>query len=258
MDNKYWSIDTDKIVNHDFLVDVKKFHQSTCSINRLSTLNHLDSELIEWLKVNELTQNIPNNFNKEIILSKSKVENRGSKRNFTHKSITKDELSTILSNAFGANTTNFKRPYPSAGALYTITPIIVVLSDDKFLEMGCYVYNSYKNSLLQIKKYNLNEIEELKRNIYILPNNEFVSNYFIAYAIDLKKSLAKYNKRGYRYSLIEVGLMCQSFRNALLKAKSTDEIGELVWAGFDDNALTTLIGLNTSDFPIAIIQWFGK
>lgn len=258
MNNKVWSMDLDEIVDDESLIDVKKFHQSTCTINRYSGLNPLDSKVLQWLKENEYTQTLPNNYLQEIQLKKEKRTNIGSKRNYSKNYITKYEMSKILFKAFGSKVINPSKPYPSAGALYPITPVLVVLEDDEYLKRGCYIYNCYKNSLLHIKVFTYSDIKEIKNIISFLPNNEFISNYFMAYAINLKKAIAKYKKRGYRYSLIEIGLMCQSLRYALHHNDFCDEMGELIWAGFDDNALTNILGLNVSDFPIGLIQWFGK
>lgn len=49
--------------------------------------------------------------------------------------------------------------------------------------------------------------------------------------------------------------MCQSFRESISKFNN---LGDFCFAGFNDNALTYLSGLNPRLAPVALIQWFGE
>lgn len=257
MGNNIWDYDLDKLIDPKSLKDVKKFHQSTTLANRMNSVKPINDKLLEWLKKAEYSQSLPNIYEYEVMLTEGTEIKNESKRKYSKRPLNKEEISIIMSNAFSFNKGYDHKKYPSAGGLYTITPVLCVLDkNNDFLECGSYVYDSKRNSLKKINTFSNCDLKEIVNILPPLPNKEVISNYFIAYAIDIKKAIAKYKKRGYRYSLIEIGLMAQTLRNTL--DNFNDELGELCWAGFDDNALSSLIGLNVSDFPVGLIQWFGK
>lgn len=173
------------------------------------------------------------------------------------KNIDFETLSKLLIDSFAQDDVNNKRRYPSAGNLYTVTPILVYLDTENLeMEAGSYVLDTNRRSLKLIEKFEENKIIELSELFYTLDKDSLYSNYLIAYAVNFKKTLVKYKRRGYRFALIEIGAMCQVFRETI--RRNCSDIGELCWSGFDDNALTYILGLNPRDFPVALVQWFGK
>ncbi|WP_149031724.1 hypothetical protein [Geobacillus thermodenitrificans] len=100
--------------------------------------------------------------------------------------------------------------------------------------MGAYILDT---TSLTLKRYCSWSRDELREFLMVLNpvENRIYSPYLIGYAINMKKAVAKYKRRGYRHALIEIGLMAQCFRES---CKEEERIGEFCWSGFDDNALT--------------------
>ncbi|MCF6136514.1 hypothetical protein [Pseudalkalibacillus berkeleyi] len=246
----------DKILDEKTLHAVTKFHQSTSWHMPFNW--GLDEDTQEWMDLVENTDVLPENVDDEIVFDRdTQYEHQyGSSRNFKlDYAFSKYQVGKILENAFGRTHLLGSKPYPSAGALYPVIPLLFVL-DSKAIEdegsEGCYVYDSTNHKLLLIKSFTTSDIEKLKR--HLCPNDGFFSHLAMGYAIDFKRAITKYKKRGYRHGLIEVGLMAQSFRHSL---DAFPDMGEFCWSGFNDNALTHLAGLNPKLAPITLMQWFG-
>lgn len=246
----------DKILDEKALHAVTKFHQATSWHMPYSW--GLDEETQEWMDLVENTDVLPENTEEEIVFNQdiSYEHDFQSVRDFRlDKPISKDQIGAIFQGAFGRTNPRGSKPYPSAGALYPIIPLLYVLDSNAIGgggEEGCYVYDSTNHKLLLIKSFGTSEIERLKR--HLCPNDDFFSHLAVGYALDIKRAITKYKKRGYRHGMIEVGLMAQSFRHSL---HAIPEMGEFCWSGFNDNALTHLSGLNPKLAPIILMQWFG-
>lgn len=167
-----------------------------------------------------------------------------------------EELSNILLKAFGRRHSTNKKNYPSAGGLYPIMPVLIVLNHEVLEGIeapGSYLYSATHHELILLKSFTKQEVEVIFNNFN--HSNLMNPNLGIAYAIDMKRSITKYRIRGYRHSLIEVGLMAQSFRQAICEY---ERLGEVSWSGFNDNAFTHAIGLSPRLAPVALLQWFGE
>ncbi|MGM7700510.1 hypothetical protein ACSVDE_02230 [Pseudalkalibacillus sp. Hm43] len=246
----------DKVLDERTLQTVTKFHQST-------TWNMpfnwgLDEDTQEWMDLVENTDVLPENADGEIVFDQDSPHEHPfqSTRDFiVHKPLSKVRIGEIFQGAFGRDTYRRSKPYPSAGALYPIIPLLFVM-DSSAIESegieGCYVYDSTNHKLSLIKPFTASDIEKLKR--HLCPNDDFFSSLAVGYALDLKRAITKYRRRGYRHGLIEVGLMAQSFRHSM---ERYEDMGEFCWSGFNDNALTHVAGLNPKLAPILLIQWFG-
>jgi len=169
-----------------------------------------------------------------------------------------DTLANILYLSFGRDENKQSKRYPSAGALYPVLPLIYVFNENIIKEenipKGCYLYYGDEQKLFCLKHWSEEDLIVIKSKINLL-NSSLYSNICIGYAIDIKKAIVKYGKRGYRHALIEAGAMCQSFRE--VSNNINENIGDFCWSGFADNALTYLSGLNPRLAPITLIQWFG-
>ncbi|WP_181399177.1 SagB/ThcOx family dehydrogenase [Apilactobacillus micheneri] len=236
---------------------LRRFHNQTVWINTNNKKSSLSNEQTEWLKNNsDLSSNyLPNIYDKEISLKEETfIKNRGSIRKFSKEAINIDLIASLLNKAFGSNNHGYSRRYPSAGALYTVVPILYVFNNNGDIKSGIYVYDPQKYRLLRIKN-NIIHDKNLIRSIAINSSKSFLpSNYSIGYAVNLNGSISKYGLRGYRHALIEVGLMAQAFRESCLDLN----IGEYCSSDFDDFEVTYESNLNLRDMPICLLQWFGR
>lgn len=69
----------------------------------------------------------------------------------------------------------------------------------------------------------------------------------------MTRTVVKYNYRGLRHMLIEVGSMAQAFRLNGLAIIS--DFGDISWSGFDDEKLKSSLGLKNMN-PV-LLQFFG-
>ncbi|KOR94822.1 hypothetical protein N231_05435 [Geobacillus stearothermophilus ATCC 12980] len=210
-----------------------------------------------WLGEVEYTDILPDTFEEEIPLVAEPTYIEGSTRNYDL-SYQMDEitLGNIMYKAFGRGEGTMSKRYGSAGGLYPVMPLLFVLRKESITSLpnpGVYMFNPFSISMYRIKTWNKRDLEQLKVAICL---DDFISPFAMAYAIDLRRTVTKYRKRGYRHALIEVGLMAQSFRESLREVNK--ELGDLCWSGFNDNAITYLAGLNVRLAPVVLLQWFGK
>lgn len=247
------------VLSNKLLEEVIRMHQEGCWISEVF-FEH-DKNLLEWMSLVEFTDIIPEAYEKSFYFNiKPKVvERTRSCRTFSKRwSIQMDDFGAILRDSFGRFANTLTKNYPSAGGLYPILPIVYIFDENVLRGVpikGCYLFDSTKLQLILLKEYDEKTMKMVRRQINPTENRLF-SNLAIGYAIDIKRAITKYRKRGYRYALIEVGAMSQCFRETI--SKFDNKLGDFCFAGFNDNALTYLSGLNPRLAPIALIQWFGE
>lgn len=245
------------IVSEKKMNEVLKLHQKMTWHNDNRLYNNAKN-LNSWIDMVVMTDVLPVYSEKSIPLISNNdfdLEDVQSVRNFKANFQVKfEELSEILLRAFGRRKVTKHKNYPSAGGLYPVIPILVILDQNVIEEVeapGSYIYNATDHELILLKRFTDQDIKKLRKNISYSDNYKVM----IAYAIDIKRSIAKYRVRGYRHALIEVGLMAQSFRHAIWKY---EHFGEVSWSGFNDNALTHSLGLSPRLAPVTLLQWFGE
>ncbi|MBE2914311.1 hypothetical protein [Anoxybacillus flavithermus] len=255
-----WDIFQERALSQRIITDVIKFHQSSVFF-RVKNMrsSFISPDVRVWLENVECTDVLPDIFEEEIPLSIEKVRINGSNRSY-NLSYRMDEktLGAIMYKAFGRDNETLSKRYGSAGALYPVMPLLLVLKPNVISSLpmpGVYMFNPLSNSIYRIRKWTEKDLEKLKECIFI-DGEEFVSSLVMAYAIDIRRAVTKYGKRGYRHALIEVGLMAQGFRESLREVK--ENLRDLCWSGFNDNALTYLVGLNVRLAPVVLLQWFGE
>lgn len=254
----YWDLMLYKIMDNHSFNDVMKFHQSSTMVKNGSSISPYNQEVLQWLNQVENTDIVPNFFELEVHLPPvSKINHQGSIRSFKlNEPLGLSLLSQILHLSFGRSAESTSKRYPSGGGLYPVFPVLVILEGyNSDYPRGSYIYDNKHNSIKLIKQWSDEDFETLQGTINSWERRMY-SNYFIAYAIDIPRAIAKYKRRGYRHALIEVGTMAQSLRESILDLNQS--LGDLCWSGFDDNALTYLLGLNPRICPVALIQWFGR
>lgn len=255
-----WDIQADYLLDYDVFDKVARFHQSTTFTYKKNQIpKGVRQDLYTWLLENERKLSLPKNYISKVKLNDFKLEQRNSPLNFDNQYIIPFKLlSEILHRSFGADKKSKSRSFPSAGALYPIIVLVLVFDKSKIdgiVDNGVYFYNVYENSLLQIQKWEKNDMEKIANAFYL--NEGFPSPIAIGYSIDMRKSLLKYRTKGYRHALIEIGLMAQRLREVLISI-TNNTFGERCWSGFSDNSLTYYSGLNVRHSPITLVQWFGK
>ncbi|MBQ5153378.1 nitroreductase family protein [Macrococcoides caseolyticum] len=262
MSEKYrldWDINSELLLNKKQLNDIIKFHNKTIFTfhNKVPGMK-ISANMMTWLKNNEFKQTIPQGYIDVIELEKidnKDIDVKSIENSHLDNEILFFELSKILNNSFKFNKGGNKI-YPSAGALYPINVLLIVINSEKVERIeknGVYLYDAQDEALILYKAWDEKDISDFKRHMNCEEN--VLGNICIAYSLDLRKSILKYEYRGYRHGLIEVGLMAQSLR---MELHNLGKFKERCWSGFSDNSLTKLCGLNVRNSPIIMTQWIDK
>lgn len=169
---------------------------------------------------------------------------RKSIRDFSTRPVSFEQISTLLYFSAGIKRRVRSRTskvasqvplrfYPSAGARYPIETYVIVLRSDK-LRRGVYHYNVKRNGLELV--FPVVPRKDIK-GIFV---DNWVSSAPIIVVLGavFQRTQVKYGERGYRYTLIEAGHICQ---NMLLVAASIG-LGACPLGGFLDDKLNLLIG----------------
>lgn len=215
--------------------------------NKLSSQNQsLNSNILDIEGTSPML-----NFDKEKGIHLPSIHsNIKTERNFTNFNISMDDLMKTISQVFVPNEANH-RVYPSAGALYPVIPLFVVTKQiTPELSIGIYSID-YLNKTLRKTKFNYN-FEKLGECISPY-NGSLLSPIFICYSFAVERTVGKYNYRGFRHMLIEVGEMSQSFR--LIGKNNILNFGDASWSGFNDLQLKNNLGLHKLN-PV-LLQFFG-
>ncbi|MBN8194219.1 hypothetical protein JI667_18980 [Bacillus sp. NTK074B] len=254
-----WDILQERALSTEVLDKVIKFHQSGSFFrSKKMESTFISHDIMSWLEKVEYTDILPDVFEEEIKFDVDPTLNEGSTYDYDLNYLYQgQDIIQTMHKAFGRGENSTSKRYPSAGGLYPVIPLLFVFKENIVEDIpvpGVYMFNPYTSSIYRIKSFTETTLKDLK--VAICLEEDFVSNVAIAYSIDLRRSVTKYRARGYRHSLIEVGLMAQSFRESLLEENVG--MGDLCWSGFNDNALTHMAGLNVRLAPITLLQWFGK
>lgn len=239
--------------------EVLFFHNKTVLINNKNMVGITSSEELEWAKNNEFKENQPNIYLERFNMGQINNNFKRSCREFSAKKLTVSEISFLLNSSFGWDKDSFGKRYPSAGALYPITPIFYlfeeVATDNNKLPPGVYMYKGDTSDLYLLKRISESELAQFLQVFDYNFGEELPSKYCIGYSLNIKKAVSKYKHRGYRHGLIEAGALAQSFRESV---KELGDIGEFCSSAFDDFKVTWLSDLNVREAPIVLLQWFGK
>lgn len=245
----------EEIENKYVTQEVLKFHYRTMNRIKNNVVNYKNpADIYSWSSTVEGKDILPDFYEEIIKLDIKKHKQIHSCLQFNKEYfIDVDDLGNILFDAFGREAPYSSKKYPSAGALYPVIPLVIILEESNSdITPGCYVFDSTEVRLFRITNWtkdNVNEVKELLNY-----NKCSLPPHCIAYALDFRRALTKYNEKGYRHALIEVGLMAQSFRQSL---QNFESLRDRCWSDFVDLPLTSLCGLNIRLCPITLIQWFG-
>lgn len=174
----------------------------------------------------------------------SSLRNRSSFTNGPNsRTLSRDELLSILFCSYGVDDSTGTRPIPSPGRLYPleIYPLVINSND---IERGLYHYNPGRNVLEQPAdtEYiteNFGPLDQfISRNWYHIEENDELNVMLLVTGIP-SRSTRKYGERGYMFTLIETGALIQ----ALQLAAGALGIGSRAYARFDYKHTTELLGL---------------
>ena len=166
-----------------------------------------------------------------------------------------EEIYRFIGSVFSTskNMNNFSpRTYPSAGGLYPVQVVVAHRNTSDLEEWESLHYISSTNSIESLSKFTSAEML-----CYIGHTDTFdprSADFIVAYLVLPCLSIAKYEPRGYKFSLLEVGTMQESARQA----------GELsgwqsrAYGYYDELGIAALFGLNPDRAWIEGLQFFGR
>lgn len=249
-----------KIEGKKYLSD--SFHIAT--YNKKINMKGVDSGLIpqSWIKIHFKTYpRLKSILLEKVNYSKKKLpylfnllKKRRSSRAFSGKSISKSELSYLLTascglvNFGGGNDT--RRAYPSAGARYPLEvyPLIIHCNQTK---PGLYHYDVQSNALEELAVGNFNnDLEEISGG------EEWITKAAVIFIITavFDRTRIKYGDRGYRYALIEAGHLGQNV--CLLAAELW--LKSCPVGGFIDAKLNKLLDIDKTNESALYLIAVGK
>jgi SagB-type dehydrogenase family enzyme len=172
---------------------------------------------------------------------------------FNDKKIDFSDIQRLLISSFSPNEDT--RPYPSAGGLYCVEPLIFLFKKrihhfEGHLD-GCYHFRPISKKLQLIKSMSIDYFYD-KLIHGCIPNNHLPC-LGILYLVNISKALFKYRYRGYRHALMEVGSMYQqaTICSQVLALRNT------VWSTFSDQEMLYALDLDHGAYMPMTMQFFG-
>lgn len=187
-------------------------------------------------------------------------QQRASCRKFSGNPLNAEDLATVLSSVRITRTgysSEFEevpmamRTYPSPGGLYPVEIYVIVLNS-KDIPNGVYHFDFDEKSLEHIN--DLPEKEQLKM---MFGDHDSMCTFSASYAVVmtsvLPRSTVKYENLGYRFSLIESGIVGQH----LSLAATAENIGNLFWGAYYDDKIHDLLMVDGVDEVVTNFLWLG-
>ena len=187
----------------------------------------------------------------DMILEQAIAERR-SIRSFGDQALTLEQISRILQSANGITHSLGSynmRSAPSGGALYPVD-LYLFAFDVVDLAPGLYHYQVSDSSLELVKK------GDFKDQLHTAANEQDVADQgriSIVMTARFDRSTRKYADRGYRYTYMESGAICQ---NIYLQVTALG-LGTTAVGAFNDDALNRLIGIDGVDEAALLIMPIG-
>ena len=179
------------------------------------------------------------------------IERRQSCRQFARLPLRLPELSTILRQSYGLGHAElidgferYRRPVPSAGALYPLEVYLIVNSIDG-LESGVCHYGLIDHSLERLTDTSVRS--EVISQLFL--DQECVADAAAIVVITavFARTMRKYGDRGYRYILFEAGHVAQN----LMLSCGMLGLATLALGGFLDGPLADLLGVDVEiEMPV--------
>lgn len=185
---------------------------------------------------------------------------RGSLRKFTTDALPFQAVTHVITNAIFQSRSPNGRAYASAGDLYPVECLLVTLPGrvEGAPKSHIHQISHHTRSLVPYRAPDIEAVlsaalnDELRAEI----GDVYFSgqpNFLIIYILDLDKCLARYQERGYRFALMEVGAVYQRFA----EAAAAQNIGNLLWSTYGDDKLSRALKLRPHVALPALVQMFA-
>lgn len=179
-----------------------------------------------------------------------------SKRKFQDKKIQFELIQKFLISAFSPDESGH-RPYPSAGGLYPVEPL-VFLFDEKVQDYegnisGCYHFRPISKKLQLIKEIDFMHFYENMLHGFSGSDMKHFPGFCVMYVAHVGKAIFKYRYRGYRQALMEAGSMYQH------ASHTAQDLGlrTTVWSAFSEPKMMSELNLNHATYFPLTMQLFG-
>jgi SagB-type dehydrogenase family enzyme len=171
---------------------------------------------------------------------------------FDSKNITFNNLSKFLVHAFSPDEKG-RRPYPSAGGLYPVEPLVFMFNErvDNEIQSGCYHFRPISKKLQLIK--NVTYERFFNKILHGMIPLDKAPCFCILYIAHLSKSIFKYRYRGYRHAVMECGAM---YQQATIVSQQQG-LKTTAWSSFGDHEVLHEINLDYGVFLPITMQLFG-
>jgi len=174
---------------------------------------------------------------------------------FINQNIDFSTIEKLVNPLTAKNINNYKRGYPSGGALYPIEVFVCSLMDD---ESTWPCPEKILHLLPQSAKFEIMQdtacTKELRSAILSAPGNIGSPSVAIIYAAYLPKTMFKYRYRGYRLALMEAGSMYMLIE---LQAKKL-KLRSRLWSAYTDTMVCKAIGWNPAVFLPLCVHFVGQ
>lgn len=172
---------------------------------------------------------------------------------FSEKKITLSEVQNFLLATFSCDD-NQHRPYPSAGGLYPVEPLVFLFPErvDSFNHpAGCYHFRPLSESLQLIQKIDRETFYQKLMHGFVAEGHQ--PAFCILYIAQVVKAIFKYRYRGYRHALMEAGAMYQ----AATVSSEHFQLRNTVWCTFSEPEILTALKLDYRSYLPLAMQFFG-
>jgi SagB-type dehydrogenase family enzyme len=182
------------------------------------------------------------------------IRSRRSRRRYSRKPLTLDEISTLLYYTVGITGRTWwggpKRVYPSAGALQPVEAYLVALNI-KDLSQGIYHYNPGEHVLERLKE---GDYGKILGEIALDQEHVSEASANIILTIVYRRTASKYGLRAYKYALLDTGFAGQ---NIYLVAEALG-LATVAVGAFYDKELCRLLEIDCEEEIPTLIFPIGR
>ncbi|WP_409488635.1 SagB/ThcOx family dehydrogenase [Pseudomonas promysalinigenes] len=249
-----------KVLDETLAFHVKGNYTLHKATRHLSTLHHIPTQALKKLtgkelKLNPLTDGPETDeLNLTALPLHHPLMRNDSCDHFSEHPIHFNAVRSLLAPLLRKFGSEYKRGYPSAGAIFPIEIFCINLNDmiEKWPTDCTVLHLLPASQTFEMHSTNIN-IKELTQAVTPLNTEIGTPALALVYVIYLPKAIFKYRYRGYRHALMEVGslYMLTDLRCKELKLDSRP------WSAFTDHQITKLLNLNPTLFLPICIQLIG-
>lgn len=187
-------------------------------------------------------------------------DNRASCRAFSGKDIGAQSLINILNSLRVTRrgySTEFEevpmamRSYPSPGGLYPVEVYILSINSED-VPQGVYHFDFDTQELALI-----NPLPKKEKLRYMVGDHDSMcidtASFAVVMTAVLPRITVKYESLGYRFSMIESGIVGQH----LSLAATAENVGNLFWGSYYDNEIHDILGVDGVEEIVTNFMWLG-